>query len=286
MIIAAFIVVVGALLFIQYWSILAGQDQIKPSSPGITASNGSSPTILADSDWQKVLVGTGISMPGKSGPVSAGTTSTQSAPLTETAKLGQTIVSEYLQMQQSGQDISSSTVDEMVSNALNDPNIVTTAKVYSFSDLKIGKADTVAVALTYGQQVSQLFKNNNSVGNEATYARDSEEQNDPAIAAKIDPIIATYQTILNSLLSMSVPPSAAKVQLDLVNTMSERLTVAKQLRSINTDPAAGLQGAGQYLNALQDFSKAFLELKQYFAAIKIDPGTTSTTPLTPGSNQQ
>jgi hypothetical protein len=167
---------------------------------------------------------------------------------------------------------------------LNDPNIVTQTKVYTFADIKIGKDDSVNASLLYGQELGALFKNNNALGNEAVYARDGEEQNDPTILAKIDPIIADYKNILNGLLNITAPPSIASMHLDLVNAMSERLSTAELLQIVNTDPAAGLQGAGQYLNSLQDFSKAFQQIEQYFGVLKNDFSTT--THSMPGLNNQ
>ena len=90
---------------------------------------------------------------------------------------------------------------------------------------------------------------------------------------------------MNGLLATVVPPSLAKIHLDLVNAMSARLFVAQMLRKINSDPAAGLEGAGQYLSALQGLSNAYGELKQYFDAIKIKPGTTYASSIAPGVNQ-
>ena len=261
---------------------MGGTTYVAPSLSSNT--NSGAPIALADNDWQKVLTGAdpaavqGKSLAHGASPAKA------AAPLTETEKLGEYLVSGYLQLQQSGQDISTDTVDSLVASALDNPSIAPTAKVYAFSDIKIGKNDSVSAAISYGQTVAALFNKNNSVGNEATLARDAEEQNNPTIAAKIDPIIATYQIILTGLLDITVPPSLAKIHLDIVNAMSERLMVAKLLRSVNSDPAAGLEGAGRYLNGLQDLSSAMGALKQYFDNLKVSVKTMSPSELM-GSNQ-
>jgi hypothetical protein len=174
----------------------------------------------------------------------------------------------------------------MVSDALSNPNIIPTTKVYDFSNIKIGTDDSTTATLTYGQKLGDLFKNNNNaVGNEAVYARDSEEQNDLSVLANIDPLITSYKNILTGLLNTVSPPSLAKIHLDLINAMSERLSTAELLRVINTDPAAGLEGAGQYTRSIQDLFNAFTELKQYFATRGINFGTTTTSAL-PGINGQ
>jgi hypothetical protein len=280
MIIAAVAVIGGVFCVDQYWSVLPSSVAYSTNKISVSSENTQNP-ILADSDWQKVLVGAGISNLGNNGSLGSGTTSMNSAPLTTTAKLGEVLVSDYLQLQQSGGDESTDTIDSMVSNVLSNPNIVPQAKVYAFSDIKIGKDDSINADLIYGQILGALFKNNDAVGNEATYARDSAEQNDPSILKKIDPIIASYKNILNGLIAMTVPPSIASMHLDLINAMSERLSVAELLRMTDTDPAASLEGAGQYLNALQDLSNAFGAIKQYFATLKADlnTGTTSSTAI-------
>ena len=280
MIIAAIIIVGGAFAVDQYWNVLPAK--VAYSAPTVSTPPGNTTTSIADNDWQKVLVGAGVGNLAENSSLNSGKTSAQSQPLTVTSKLGQALVSEYLQLQQSGGDESTDTINAMVSGVLNNPNIVPTAKVYTFANIKIGKDDSQNADLVYGQNLAALFKNNNVVGNEATYARDAVEQNDPTISAQIDPIITSYENILNGLLGTTVPPSIASIHLDLVNAMSERLTTARLLRTVNTDPAAGLEGAGQYLNSLQDLFNAFKELKQYF---DINFSTTTGASSIPGLNQ-
>ena len=276
MIIAAAIVVVGAFVLSGYRNVMLGHAQY--TSPLVSAPNSiGTSTTIADTDWQKVLVGAGIGNLAKNGSLGSGATSVQSKPLTETDKLGEVLVSEYLQLQQSGGNESADTVNAMVSQALSNPNIVPQTKVYAFSDIKIGKDDSINASLVYGQNLGVLFKDNNAVGNEAVYARDAAEQNDPTILNNIDPIIASYKNILNGLLGMTAPPSIASMHLDLINAMSERISSAELLRMTDTDPAAGLQGAGQYLNALQDLSNAFGAIKQYFAVLKANFGTSTAS---------
>ena len=230
--------------------------------PGIAAGSfHNSNIILADNDWQKVLVGTGVGSSDKSLIQEKIRLQFKRLSLKQQSLVNM-FCSGYLQLQQSGQDISTDTVNSLVSSALNNPSIVPTAKVYAFSDIKIGKDDSITAAIMYGKNISLFFENNNAVGNEAMYARDAEEQNDPTISAKIDPIITAYQNILSGLLATIAPPSLAKIHLDLINAMSERLIdMTKLLRVGNTDPAAGLEGAGQYLNGLQDLNNAFGALK-------------------------
>ena len=283
MIIAAIIIVGGAFAVEQYWNVLPAK--VAYSAPTVFTPPANTATSIADSDWQKVLVGAGVGNLAENSSLNSGVKSVQSAPLTETEKLGQALVSGYLQLQQSGGDMSTDTIYTVVSNVLSDPNIVPTAKVYTFANIKIGKDDSISADLTYGQAFAALFKNNSVVGDEATYARDSVEQNDPAILTKIDPIIASYKNILNGLLGMTVPPTIASMHLDLVNAMSERLNTAELLRTINTDPAAGLTGAGQYLNALQDLSNAFGAIQQYFDTLKVNASTVTATSSMSGPSQ-
>lgn len=274
-VIAAIAVVVVCFAFVEYrGSFVPNKNYVAPLV-STTSDNGSS-TVIADNDWQKVLVGAGVS-PSKSGSLDAGTKASQTQPvLTETEKLGQALISKYLQLQQSGAVMSTDTISSMVSGALSNPSIAPAAKVYSFSDIKIGKDDSVNASAAYGQKVGRLFESNNALGNELVYARDSEEKNDPTILENIDPVIASYKNILGGLLSIVATPSLAKTHLDLINAMSERLMVAQLLRNINNDPAAGLQGAGKYMSSMQDFGNALAELKQYLDFLKANFSATTT----------
>jgi hypothetical protein len=284
MIIGAIIIVGGAFVFAEYRNVIPAR--VEYTAPAVSAySVNATSTAIADNDWQKVLVGTNPAAT-KQKSLGGGTTSTQSQPLTETEKLGQSVISDYLKLKQSGGSASTSTINAIIAHALNNSSIVTTAKVYAFPDIKIGKDDSKYADLKYGIDLAAILSKNNIVGNEDVYARDGVEQKDPTILAKIDPIITAYQNILNGLLVTTVPPTLAKTHLDLINAMSQRLLVAKLLRNINTDQAAGLQGVAQYMPALQNLSKAFTELKQYFGTRGINFGTTTATSSIQGLNQR
>ena len=285
MIIVAIIIVGGAFVFAEYRNDIT--TRIKYTAPAISASSiDATSTAMADNDWQKVLVGTNPAVAGQKS-LNGGTALTQSPPLTETDIDWTGSGHQYLQLSQSGTAVNSDSINAAVSQVLNNPNIMTKAKVYAFTDIKIGKDDGATSTLKYGAAVGTLFNNNNTQGNdEAVDARDSVEQNDPDILAKIDPIIEAYKNILNGLLAITAPPNIASIHLDIVNAMSERLFVAELLRNINSDSVAGLQGAGQYINGLNDLSDAFQELQQYFGTRGINFGATTASSTVNGQGIQ
>jgi len=100
MIIAAIIIVGGAFAVDQYSNVMPAK--VAYSSPTVSAPPGNTTTSIADNDWQKVLVGAGVGNLAENSSLNSGKTSAQSQPLTVTSKLGQALVSEYLQLQQSG----------------------------------------------------------------------------------------------------------------------------------------------------------------------------------------
>ena len=276
LIIIAAILVGGAFVFAGYDTIptpAAAPTQALSVAPAEATST----AIATDGDWQKALVGTGIGA-GQGKSLGTEASSEQAPSLTTTDKIGQALVSQYIALGQNGGAINSNTINAAVSQVLNNPNIIPPAKVYSFSDIKIGKDDSQNADLAYAESIGPLFNNNSTKGNnEATDARDSVEQNDPAILTKIDPVITAYKNILNGLLATVAPPSIAAIHLDMVNAMSERLSTAQLLQSINSDPAAGLVGVGRYLTGVQDMYKAFEELRVYFASRGFNFGTAATS---------
>ena len=286
MIIGGIVVVGGAFAFSQYHNVMSAQ--IQYTSPSISASAINAPsTYIDDGDWQKILVGTDSATAGMGKSLGTGKASTNNAPLTETDKLGQALFAQYVSIGQSGAAINSDNVNAAVSQVLNDPNIITPPKVYTFADIKIGKDDSMSANLSYGTALGKLFINNNPNGNnEAVDARNSVEQHDSTILTKIDPIITDYRNILGGLLAISAPPSVASIHVDFVNAMSKRLNTAELLRKIDTDPAAGLRGAGQYTTGVQDISSAFTELKQYLTTRGLTFGTTTTASAIPGLGGQ
>jgi len=285
MIIVGVIIVGGAFVFAEYRNVIPAQTEY--TAPVVSAySVNATSTAMADNDWQKVLVGTNPTA-AKQKSLSGGTRLAQSQPLTETDLIGQALVAQYLQLGQSGTAVNSNSINAAVSQVLNNPNIVTPAKTYTFADIKIGKDDGATSTLKYGAALGTLFNNNNTQENdEAVDARDSVEQNDPTILAKIDPIITAYKNILNGLLAMTSPPTLAKIHLDFINAMSERLSTAELLRKINIDPAAGLRGAGQYINGLNDLSDAFHELQRYLGTRGINFGTKTASSTPNGQSVQ
>src|ERR1035437_1293024 len=169
MIIGAIIIVGGGFVFAEYRNVIPAQTEY--TAPAVSAySVNATSTAIADNDWQKVLVET-TPATAKQKSLGGGTTSTQSQPLTETEKLGQSVISDYLQLKQSGGSASTSTINAIISHALNNSSIVTTAKVYDFSNIKIGKDDSKYADSLYGKGLVTILSKNTLVGDAAVYAR-------------------------------------------------------------------------------------------------------------------
>ncbi|MDE2188463.1 MAG: hypothetical protein KGJ35_01900 [Patescibacteria group bacterium] len=250
-----------------------------------SAENTDNSPIAADTDWQKTL--TGISGAPNSDNSLGGLKTTSTTPPdsnTETSLLGKMLFSNYVQFKSSGGQITTDNANSLAAQVLNNQNIMAKPKVYDFSDIKIGKDDSLYATGIYVIKLGDLFNNNQTTGNEAVYARDAIEQNDASIAKNIDPIIIAYKNTLTGLLSATTTPTAASIHLDLINAMSTRLFAAEMMRNIVIDPAAGITGAGQYMNGINQMYAAMTELQKFLATkgmvISTSTGTVSIATTT------
>lgn len=156
MIIAAVIVVGAAFLLAQYRYALSAKTQY--SAPLISASpvDGTS-TILADADWQKVLVGADPAAAGQ-GSLAAGTSSAGSTSLSTTDKLGRALFTQYVQLEQAGAANDPNSINGAVSQILSDNSIFQSPKQYLISDLTIGNDKSSDALRIYANAIAILFQ--------------------------------------------------------------------------------------------------------------------------------
>jgi hypothetical protein len=103
--------------------------------------------------------------------------------------------------------------------------------------------------------------------NEAVLAGQAFDDNDMTELAKIDPIIAGYQSMVSALLKVPVPQSLAKYHLDLLNGAMISLYNAQSFRHMDTDPVRGLSAVSFELVALQNMSDAISGIRSYFSTV-------------------
>ncbi len=250
MIILGVAIVGAAFAFNEYRGALSTAP-VSYSTPSISAPINTT-TSTADSDWQKVLVGTGVAGSAQKNSLSAGAVSAHSQSLTATDKLGEALFSQYTQLESSGLATDPTSIDNAVSNTLANQTIFTKPKTYTAADISITAANTPDALRIYANDVATVLQSHDSnEGSEVQLAQEAIQQSDPSILAQIDPVISNYQAIIQALLGISVPPTMIKEHIDLLNSVSMMLSSAQLLRHSDADAVGGIQAIVQDKASLQ-----------------------------------
>jgi hypothetical protein len=294
LILVAIFLVTGAFAFAEYRN-----NQIKKVVYDATTVSAAEDIILpqlqdedGDSDglkdWEEVLLGTDPRNPdtdkdgtadGKEassgrnplvkGPNDkAGTASASSKKeenLTSTDKLARDFFARYMELKQIGLSGDKQSQEELVSAAIKNGLVLRQPATYNETEIILHGDNSPEALKKYGNEVGEIFQKNNPVSsrNEMIIAKDSVEKENLEILKEIDPIIAAYKKILNSLVKVKTPDSLKQIHLDLLNSMNEILFTANSLRKIDTDPLSGIQGTAMYLKGAGDLNKAFNALKNF-----------------------
>jgi hypothetical protein len=196
--------------------------------------------------------------------------------LTPTDQLSRDFFARYMVLNQAGLADDPDSQANLIGEVLKDGVVLQKPKVYTAADIKITPDNSVQGIRAYGNLVGGIFASNYNpkTRNELVIAKESVDQEDPAILKEIDPIIVSYKNILTGLLKTPTPASQSETHLMMVNGMSTALFSAESLRKIDKDTLSGIQGSSVWLGAAQTLNKALNSLKTVFAAngISYSPG--------------
>lgn len=222
-------------------------------------------------DWEEILVGTDPNNP-KSKP-SASKSSTEKD-LTKTATVqakldpidlvSREFFARYMELRQLGTSADKASQAELAQKVVG--NIVLSQPAeYKMTEILVKADSSKEATALYGQEIANIFKKYSIKSrNEAIIARDSLEKEDTEILKEIDPIVASYKNIINSLIKVKVPESVSILHLDLINSMNSVLFVAQSFRNSGVDPIKGVQGTEYYLVASKNFYDSINAIRSYF----------------------
>jgi hypothetical protein len=142
-----------------------------------------------------------------------------------------------------------------------------TTKTYSLSDLAIAKTESVATKKQYGNNLGTLLKKSAGYkfgeGDAAivqAYATSKDTSILEAFVIKRDRL----DTIIASLIAMSVPPSATPYHLLVLNRMSEYRATLDNLSKLAEDPVRASISFNEYLPVIKALFGAIFNLREYF----------------------
>ena len=210
--------------------------------------------------------------PAKAGPndktfLVPGVAGASDEPLTKTDIIARDLFGRYAEARQSGGTLDQPTEQQIISAVLSRRDLVSDPRSYGSTDLKIvGTADTEGLR-AYGNAVGAFIKKY-SVNGESEFAIFERAVADetPDELKKLDPIIASYESMIASMQTAAVPQNAAIVHLSLLNSMSAVLFSIKNMRDVYKDPASALLSLDRYLHYAGGLGQSLKDAHDFFGS--------------------
>lgn len=171
--------------------------------------------------------------------------------LTKTDVLARQLFAEYAKLKQSGQSVSSTTEQLLIAKLLAEDS-TEPPRLYTEAEISVIKDDSILALKKYGNDMGKILKRNPyevTKNGELVIFQNAIEKDDRVEIARLDLIIANYQTIVADLLRVSVPESLVKEHLAFVNNINAVLQGIKDMRGIFEDSYTALSGLKRYTEA-------------------------------------
>ena len=185
------------------------------------------------------------------------TTSTPMTPPTATDLLAQNIMEQYVNLKQSGVDISGDISNQIADTVLSQSYSGSDApKTYSEKDFTLQYANSETEMNNYSPAFSAAI----SVPlpqdgrNELEVFEDFANSNNSSILSALSININRYEKIISKLLSMPVPEVFIDDHVDLTNNLSEMVFDIQKMQNFPTDPVGGLNAVSDYDTASKNMA--------------------------------
>ena len=195
-----------------------------------------STTIMPDTDWRKqFLTASSTSF------VASKSTEKQEPFVSPTAtySLGQNFITQYVVLRQSGQNEDTEAVKASMNQvASKSIDAIDGPKVYTIAHVMMGD-DDVATRSAYAKVIGTIHARYDGREDEADVAALAFENEDVSRLTQLDPLIADYRSMINTLLAVRVPKSLAQYHVNLLNGLSALTYSTEAFRHMDTDPMKG-----------------------------------------------
>ncbi len=197
-------------------------------------------------------------------PIETTTSGETTGELSNTDRLAQDIFAQYLIKKQQGVDITPADRQQIINTAITRSGSVLDSPRYIISDVKT-VGDSIEAYRTYGNALGKIIAENVvSSENEAIIMKRSLEEANPEELKKLDPIIASYNKILNTSLSTPAPKTIAGVHLRFINSIHTVITGTTAMRNVYEDPVSALQAISVYQTTQDGLTSVLREIKAFF----------------------
>ncbi len=168
--------------------------------------------------------------------------------LTKTDKFSREFFATVTALNQNGA-IDQTTVDKLSNSLAENIQNSVPKKVYTLNDIKIGTSDTPENIKKYDNSLTLIFPTTSTGDTVFTILQKftADENNvDPSVLNKLDPIIKNTQGYINGMLKMSVPPSLASAHLNVVNGFERIVENLQDIKLYDTDVVVALGAMTKY----------------------------------------
>ena len=211
------------------------------------------------SDGQEVAEGRDPLTRGPNDKVSgASNIATPSASSTATDIFARQVFSKYAASKNNGETLGDSDLQSLINAALTAPTDEK-SRFYTEKDFTVSSNSSLTALKEYGNAMGAVMSRHpskNTEGELVIFERALRTEQESELA-KLEPIINTYQAILDDMLTVRVPKDAVGIHLDVLNGLSRVLGNIKGMKKTLQDPVVGMQAFSQYPKSIEMMVDAF-----------------------------
>lgn len=232
----------------------------KQGSPSIFQQN------KENSDWEQVLLKAGVYIGVNAS--SSETIDTNSESISETEKLSQQFLSQYLIAKQvaGGGNLDETTKQDLINSLAQNINSDISVSLYTLSDIKISSDNSREAIKNYGNQLGLILKNhiNPPPSFEILVFGDMVENNDQTDIEQLEESIKNYEGLIKDCLGLTASSALKDSHLKLINSFVYLKEITARFKNFFNDPIASLAGLKDYQTALTNFTSAVTTINNYF----------------------
>ncbi|MDO8483102.1 MAG: hypothetical protein Q7S86_04780 [bacterium] len=193
------------------------------------------------------------------------------ADLSETDKFSRDLFLKIIAAKKADAPPSEEDLENFLNASIEQEMKIQSVKAYEEGDFQVDSAETPEKIKAYGEKIAEIMntKPSQPLENELIIFERAENNNDPNELKKLDPLIAQYRWIEDSLLKTVVPGSALSHHIAFANSIKGMIYSITGLKYVLTDPIKALPGVDVYDRNLSNFINSLLQFRGYFETVGV-----------------
>jgi Bacterial TSP3 repeat len=232
---------------------------------GEEVKEGRDPTIPGPND--KLKPGNSTDAGSVAENVSTSNSSASSTPDTVTSKAAIDLFQKYMDLKQSGAQISPDLENALVESVLSNATVqVGQSKVYTASDFKVSSDSSQQALRDYANSLGLILKQNSppeGSDNEVTILMQIAQSSDMSSASKLDPIVNGYIGIMKAMLAMNVPSSIVSLHATLLTSIAAVEKNIAGFQTMQDDPLNAAAQLNAYPQNVENMAQAFDQMSAF-----------------------